>query len=338
MNMTTPETIWEYSKTTEARRYCTVARTIQSYFFQTKGFLVLPKPETYDVSSVYFPNLPIIHHKDFWQKIETFDQYNETTQQQVVKDVEEFITLAQPPEEQKTSWQHIEKDFWAYMSTFLPVLYDRIDRLVIRQTQFGTVSSSIGRIHKKDRTLRLSIRFDADFSHIASAIFIGLTSETDPHSPLYGHTWEERQSIGDFLMNHTLIKSLFPHHQPTVKTIRHELPKNLRAASQHYLTELGFPPKQLITINDHKQVLVNQKCLPLSTTEHKVFSLFIEKRNQIVTPAEIAQELWQDQSYERFSLYAIAKVVERLRKHIQNVGIYTGLIETRRGQGFVLND
>ena len=66
--------------------------------------------------------------------------------------------------------------------------------------------------------------------------------------------------------------------------------------------------------------------------------LLIQKRRRIVKHDEIGYSLWKNECQEKFSLYAIAKVIERIRVTIENSGVHPGIIETRRNQGFVLND
>lgn len=336
--MTYPETVWEYSKDTEAQRILFVARMIQSYFYQIKGFLVLPKVANRSVSTIYFPNLPIVHHPYFWQIVQNFTQNEEKTPKDLLGQLKNDITLSQPPMKIREEWEKIAPQFWEMLRTFIPEIGATIKKLVIRQTEFGSQGSSVTRIKKEPGVVTIYLRFDAKLSHIASAFFIATLDNASPKGMLYGFKWEERQAIGDFLLTHTSLATLFPKHESTLLSVRSYIKEEQKAASKRFLTELGFPPKKLFEVNEHQQIVVNDQTIPLRKKEQDVLTLLIEKRNQVVSTNHIAQRLWAEDSDQRYSLYAISKVIERLRKHVQAAGIYPEIIETRRGQGFILND
>lgn len=336
--MTYPETVWEYSAESEAKRVVFVAEMIQSYFYQKKGFLVLPEIATKSVNTIFFPNLPIVHHQIFWERVRETATNEGKLPLDIAGQLKNEIVKATPPTLIRGQWEKCAPQFWRELNQFLPEIASKITRLTIRQTAYGSRASSV----RKDKALpgevTIYLRFDAQISHIPAAIFIATLDNVSEKGLLKGFTWEERQSIGDFLMRHTSLAKIFPHHESTILSVRKDINESLRQKAKNYVTELGFPPKQLFEVNENNQVVLNKKCITLRPNEQHVFSLLIEKRNQIVTTEEIAARLWSTDTENRFSLYAISKVVERLRKQVQAVGIFPGIIETRRGQGFVLND
>lgn len=58
--------------------------------------------------------------------------------------------------------------------------------------------------------------------------------------------------------------------------------------------------------------------------------------HEVVTFDEAAEAIWKDEMDSKFSLYALAKTFENLRRKIKNQGIYKEVIRTQRGSGYVL--
>ncbi len=338
MNMTIPETIWEHTKENEIQRMVLVARMIRSYFYQKKGFQVLPKIATKSVNTIYFPNLPIVHHQYFWECIQDNVFWDQQLPEPLYKEIYAQLPDTIAPTIQQIEWEKIAPHFWKTIQQFLPEVYSKLSKVIIRQTAIGSLASGIRRTKEESGTITVYLRFDADISHIASAIFIASLDHTRKDGLLYGYSWEERQSVGDFLLTHTSLAELFPNHESTMKAVRSNISESLTRDTKLYLTELGYPPKKLFSVNDQQQILVNEEPLHLRPQEQHIMELLIEKRNQIVSTNSLATKLWEKESNKKYSLYAISKVVERLRKQIQAIGIYPGVIETRRGLGFVLND
>lgn len=338
MNVTYPETVWEYSPESEAQRVVFIAQMIQSYFYQIKGFLVLPEIATDSVNTIYFPNLPIVHHPYFWQKVFEGGQIEGNIGKDVIEQIKLELPPATPPTQIKTQWNAIAPSFWEQLNTFLPEISSKVKKLVIRQTAFGSRASGVRKKKTTPGEVTVYLRFDAKLSHIPAAIFIATLDNIHKNGLLYGFNWEERQAIGDFLLCHTALAQLFPKHESTILAVRKDPAAELRNQSRAYLTSLGFPPKRLFTVDSKQQVAINDSCLPLRPKEKEVMTLLIEKRNQVVTANDIAERLWAEEAQSKYSLYAISKVVERLRKRVQSQGIFPGIIETRRGQGFILND
>lgn len=338
MNMTYPETVWEYSSESEAKRVVFVAQMIQSYFYQIKGFLVLPTIVTNSVNTICFPNLSIVHHPYFWESIKASGVIEREIPADIMGELKSELPIQKPPLIIHKQWQKIAPEFWKQLYTFLPDVAARIKKLVIRQTAYGSRASSVKKDNNNPGTVTIYLRFDAQLSHIPAAIFIATLDNTSSDGLLYGFSWEERQAIGDFLLRHTSLAKLFPKHESTILSLRKPVSEKARIMAREYFTELGFPPKRLFAVNEERQVTLNNKNIALRPAENEVLSLLIERRNHIVSADEIAARLWAEETNKKFSLYAISKVVERLRKQVRAVGIFPGIIETRRGQGFILND
>lgn len=99
----------------------------------------------------------------------------------------------------------------------------------------------------------------------------------------------------------------------------------LAKQSVEYLEKLGFSKKIKIP------VLTN-----LTKQEEDILNLLQQNKGSIVSFDEIANTLWKNKVDDKFSLEAMAKVIENLRKKIKEVGINKELIFTKRGSGYLL--
>ena len=75
--------------------------------------------------------------------------------------------------------------------------------------------------------------------------------------------------------------------------------------------------------------------LALTTREYALLEFFVRHAGEVVGRAEIAERVW-DESYDPMS-NVIDVYVQRLRRKLALAGS-EGLIKTRRGAGYVLND
>ena len=73
--------------------------------------------------------------------------------------------------------------------------------------------------------------------------------------------------------------------------------------------------------------------------EKRILTGLIENKGELLTYDEIGNLFWgEDGSLEKFSLYSIAKITEKIRRKIKNFGVYQELVYTVRGKGYVLYD
>ncbi len=126
--------------------------------------------------------------------------------------------------------------------------------------------------------------------------------------------------------------------------------------SFHYLTKIGLIKNNKVTIPLLASYLKNS--LPqtkieivnnaiyvnsinidrqFSRKEKQLFRTFILKKNQLITRDELAGSIWTNSSEESYSDWAIDRLVARLRKKIENLGIKE-IIKTVRNQGYILTE
>lgn len=69
----------------------------------------------------------------------------------------------------------------------------------------------------------------------------------------------------------------------------------------------------------------------LTKTEEKIFNLLIKNKEKLVSFEDLANSIWGEESFEKYSEYAITKHIESLKKKITK-----GSIHNQRGYGYIL--
>lgn len=83
-----------------------------------------------------------------------------------------------------------------------------------------------------------------------------------------------------------------------------------------------------LKVNSKFQIL---KPNNLTKSEKEVFNLLLRNKNKLVTYDQIAETIWGEFQDEKFSEYAITKLVERLKKKLP-----INIIHSQRGIGYLL--
>ena len=133
--------------------------------------------------------------------------------------------------------------------------------------------------------------------------------------------------ITDWLMGETSLAKFFPKPYNTMRSLRAKQNAAMLERSETFLTKIGAP------------VISTEKVKSLDTTgfsdrEKKLWELFVARSPRIVTFDEVNELITNN--YEQFSLYAIAKAVQRMRDRLEKSGISGSFIQTKRGEGYLL--
>lgn len=93
-----------------------------------------------------------------------------------------------------------------------------------------------------------------------------------------------------------------------------------------------------LEVKEDGAVLFEQRKIDgqLTEREKRLLQLFLEKRGVIVTREEMAQTIWQSEWEEKYSDWALDKMISRLRKVLVEAGIPKHALKTKKGQGVVL--
>lgn len=328
--MTLPQTTWNYSLQTEAERLAFTASQTGSLFYAKNGFWVLPYLVPKNGRAVFLPKIADFSPKNV--KPSTIALPDKATtaffKDHLTLQAINFTGL-------QTAWQNTEKAFWAIFFTFFPLLKNRLAILEIRPTAYGTISSftPTGEIKKK---IILYIRQDGDLAQIASAIISAcfyqeLTAED--------YDWREKMATTGFLLAHTKLKEIFSDFKPTLSWLNLKDQGQLARDSHHYLADLGLTSAPLFQIKNTDIYLKNKKVTTkFSTQEQKILLLLVRQKNALCTWDDLARVLWEKEDETKFSFWAIAKTIQRLRDKIESLGVTSTIIQAKRKEGYLLVD
>jgi hypothetical protein len=324
----------DYSDYFEAQYLCFLAKGISCNTYQDGGFLVLPTLEKGSGKTVHFPDLG--YSKEFWRSINFNPNINLSTQfpTPAIDEAKNLLTrygkgkFEPELKKIKTDWLNMQKPFWQAVEKFLDFekAIEKINRIDVLITPFGTKGSfNPPRIGNKFN-LKVTSRVDFPAGNIAAGILQNLfIIQTRIGGEIGDAKFIKRMSVINFLFENTVFKNFYPKFQNITKT-DFNYPEALVKRSEKYLTKLGFPSKKL---------LLDIKNKIFTAQESQLLELLTNYTGEVVTFDQVADILWKDNSDEKYSLSAMAKVIENLRRKIKTLGINKQVIFTKRGEGYV---
>lgn len=339
------KTVWEYSLETEALRLIHCARQMAVGFYRVNNFIVLPyTPKVNNDLTVTFPDLRYNEIPAFWEKVRKIDIsiIPIPADPKLVSAVKEILKnqLAEIDfRDIKNLWTKTEKEIVAQIYKIIPSKKGAIKKLTIYPTSFGT-SSSFNFITKKGE-IALYIRSDSGIHTITEALVTSLT-RAEIYKDL-GGVWQESEIITDWLITKSSLANKLKKYErqeryiPTLKGTRLKQQAKLLVESEIFYKKLGLPTtKNVFGLNGKTPEIYKRPIENLSVKEKTILRLLILKMDNTVTVDEIGENIFQ--TTDNFSLYAISKTIERLRRKLELNGISGSYIQTLRGKGYVLKN
>lgn len=320
----------DYNLEEQVERYQYIANTIRLGFYQSQRFYILPYlSKTFKYRVVHFPVIKKYNEK--FKEYCAYDHHKSLPNciSEIIRDGLEEIALNFRKDillfENK-----LNKDLKDFEKTINNALdYKNDITVVVNPTILGTKGSYNP---YKSEVLQIFPRIDLGVDNVYRVIIQGLA-----HLLINNIDSQMNQEMVEKVSDKALgiakeddIKPFLKKSKNIIHVLEENTCGNLVKDSINYCCELGFPVVSLIGSTSQFNNLRNE--------EKIILKLLIENRNQIVTFSEISDALWKENSSEKFSMYAIAKVVERLREKIKEFGISVNVIHTQRGQGYVLYD
>jgi biotin operon repressor len=154
--------------------------------------------------------------------------------------------------------------------------------------------------------------------------------------------WQESELLSDWLVARSSINTVIKkfaneNYLPTIKGVRVKEQAKLIAQSNEFYKKLGIPVEGKVFGLNGLTPEINKKPIEnLNNSEKKLMKLLIQNENETVEIDEIGDEIFGTDS--DYSLYAISKMVERLRKKLEANGISGSYIQTLRGKGYLLKN
>lgn len=341
------KTEWNWSLDTEARRIIHSAYEMANGFFRVNNFYVVP-PESKANSplTVSFPDLPYNSIPRFWEKCKQQDVFNFplSFDPELVRETFLLLTnsnLSAPDRSviEKT-WAKASGPVLETIGKLIPGKASAISKIVIHYTRFGT-TVSFNVASKFPTPVEMYLRDDQDIWAITEAILTAITRR-EVYENLSG-LWSESEMLVDWLLTHSALTPVLKKFQPvstfipTVKYTRMKQSAALLKISEEYYRKLGVPVlEKVFGINDNAPTISGKTVENLTPREAQILKLLIEKNNSVVEVDNLADIIFREG--EEFSLWAIAKMIQRLRDKLEQNGVSGSFIQTLRGQGYILKN
>lgn len=202
------------------------------------------------------------------------------------------------------SWQKVKDEFVKTLKTSFSKI-NSVDILISPQL-YGT----IGSYEIEKNKIIVMPRYDRKVVALQKLIITALITHE-------GHklSWTEKQNKAFEVQS-----ILFPDKKSMIKILDTEFAGRLAEKSVKYLEKLKFASKSEI-----------RKPSNLTKNETEVFNLLLRNKNRLVTFEEISEWLWKDKLDEKYSEYAITKLIERVKKKLPKNSIHS-----QRGTGYLL--
>jgi len=179
--------------------------------------------------------------------------------------------------------------------------------------------------------INIYVRFDVKNSQVIPAISNAIVSS------IYPNNFETRQTINRYLFLNTKLKNLLDSKEYKRMYLEKDTFKlEINTISQSNYQLIGYPLNELFRKNDKGKL--ESSIIDLSkftNQEYLILVKLVENQGKIVSFEEISTQLWGNAIEKKFSLEAIAKIIERLRDKLKKEGLKREVIFTKRGRGYL---
>jgi len=318
----------------EVKYICFLAKNISQNTYQDGGFLILPHLDESNAKSVFFPDLG--YSKEFWKYINVNSNKNLSADfpKFAVDEVKKRLTLypknkyEREIQKIKSDWGKMEKEFFGDIDKFLDFgkALAKVEKINVLITPFGTRGSfNPPRVGNKFN-LNVTSRVDCPAGNIASGILQNLyIIKTWIGGEIRDENYTKRMSAISFLMTSSIFNKYYPNFEDLTKPM-FTVNRGIVLQSNNYLEKLGLK-------NNKKNLL--DELRNLTKQEEKVLKELVGNTGNYVTFDKIGEILWEDKIDEKYSLSAMAKVMENLRRKIKGIGVNKEVIFTKRGKGYL---
>ncbi len=331
---------WLFDKKYIAYYYIRQAKQIQAGFFQRIRALILPNlhPDAW-----YFPDYGLFKDQQFTHKLDQLTSPGELRIEdhelvdQVLQMLDLFVTESEIIED-KDQFQQIFPKVLEFTKSFFPH-QDTITILNIIPTKFGTGSSYYKHKTADGYEAFITYRIDKKYSFaIKSFISLMVTIEKEFNDDKFDD-WTARKSISDFIFNNTSLKQYFPELESSgALEFLEEYKGEIAEQSAKYLSQLGYPLPKSFSYKDNTIFFNEEPLQELENKEIDILKHLIEHRSQICSFQEIGDIYWGEDAQDKYSLEALAKLIEKIRKSFQKNNIPTRCLQTVRKRGYLLYD
>ncbi len=327
-------TNWEYSRETEACRVVNTAAKTANLFYFKHGFLVLPEVVGNVWKAVYLPDWNYDEvEKGFWGQVAKTDYGSLIWREdELAKRINGLVKERQMDVETlREKWETVEDDFWKNVGSVFPEMVDKEVKLLIKPTEYGSgVSYSMGDMNERVLNLAVWWRQDISVDRLAHGVLSALVMNS---VRVEGYSWEESEVFVDLLFRYGGLSKLFPGFVGTTRGLKTAVDQQWIDKANDYMCKLGILAGLKAEIKED-DIWVNERMIKgLTKSEYWLLKCLVENRGRVVAWETMGDNLWPDEP-EKFSLWAMRKLVQRLRRKLQSQGFADELIESCRGRGY----
>ncbi|MBP9817417.1 helix-turn-helix domain-containing protein [Candidatus Shapirobacteria bacterium] len=333
-----PTVTWETSIEHEALRIIYYLMRLPERELQNRGFLVLPSSNPQNSNrTIVVPDLPYHLVSRIWFLVSKLIPTTPMTAPSSLTDqiVELLKPTYHPPNLQifQTDFGTIKESFFKSLFFLLPNSKNRLQKINIIVTHSGTCSQ-FNMLTPTKTTLTVYLRSDSKITDLIQVIVLSLIRHDLQH--IEHRSWEEIQTVADFLLTHTsLNESIKPfNHLTMMPRLQQKQSGKLIKASQNYQSKLGIPTQNNWRISSNEIFYQSIKIDQLTPRQSKLLKLLIKKYGEVVSNDQIADALWPNG--ENYSLWAIVKEIARIRACIVSSGLPGSLLQSHRKLGYSL--
>lgn len=316
--------------------------SLLSYFYRTKTrfylanqYYVLPYLIPKNKRTVFLPDIELLKKKTF---IKLCDYYDYEILDQFPNELEDLLQSYKFDPIKKhislTNLNAIFSQFCKKIDIIFPSILEDVTNIIIMPTRYGTACSEYSSQSSDKTTIRFFVRTDTNIDEIFYMFLMERINRTQLYTK---YTWEERMAICEHTMQFTSLKNLFPNFKSILSTLSEENELKLLKESREYHKKLGIKIDSIFLIKNN-DIYINSTQADFTLSEKKVLRKLIEEKNQIVTFESIAEVMWEQDSVNKYSLYAMSKCIERIRNKLKQYNIHPQILETHRLEGYRLVD
>ena len=333
-----------YRKSLEYERIYVIFSDIIQKLYQNNGFIVLPYQLKGHPKSIYLPRIKKFNAIDFLPQFRKSIIPNIPLKKS--KGVEKVIERIKkcgfkPKEINIRHFKHIEKKWRNIQDLFEDYFLDifskyRRYRIIfeVYGTRYGSLVSFSEEILKgKNATIRIFLRDDMGIAQIVEGFVSSFFR--DRMSRKYRYSFIQREAIIDFLIQDTKLRRLCKDYFPTLSSYgrSRDLHKYYKD-SLKYLGELGFSSDTGLSVN-RNSILINGALpkYPFSPSEKLILKRMIMSPNETISYYELGDLLWKNNG-NKFSLWAITRLIYKIRKKLSKNNLSSEHIKNLKGKGY----
>jgi|GEM_PF-2094349 len=290
---------------------------------------------------IIFPDLPYQEIPNFWTRV--MGEVEPHTPPVAPPDLITSLSTLLTPTWSRDSYpgyltlqrhyHNIKDQFWpTFFSILSPSLRgDSLQAIHIYPTLYGT-TKSFSLLDSKTTTLHIYLRTDQGIDALIDGIVSGaIRGQLQQDLNL---TWSETEVAKDTLLLTTPLAQFAPDYQSTLHAIRSPNFATLQSQSLTYLKHLGLNNSNLWEID---QNIITYHARPLNNLtrqEQTILTALIQAPDHALSQHDLTHALYPNPN--KFSLWGLAKAIQRLRSKLTDNNLPSHLIQTDRNHGYSL--